>query len=183
MKKELDDSSIQSDYFDKAIPQDLVEFGMIPEFIGRFPVIVSTKGLDVSMLMDILTEPKNSLVKQYKSLLSMNDVHLHVTPCGLEAIAKTAHARGTGARGLRSITENVLMETMFNVPSMPDVHTVYLDGKAIRGERKPLVLKNGMTVEKLDKLVEEHGGDIDAAVEAGAAMTVDTYEESEELYG
>lgn len=104
-------------------------------------MIVSTRGLDVSMLRDILTEPKNSLMKQYRALFGMNDVAMHVTKCGLEEIARTAFSRGTGARGLRSTTENVLMETMYTVPSIPDVHTVYLDTAAIKGERKPILLR------------------------------------------
>jgi ATP-dependent Clp protease ATP-binding subunit ClpX len=156
MKKELDDHKVQGKYFDSAIPKDLVEYGMIPEYVGRFPVIVSTKGLDVSNLVDILTVPKNSLLKQYKFLFAMNDVNFHVTQCGLEEIAKTAFQRGTGARGLRSITENVLMETMFVVPSLPDVHTVYVDAAAICGDRKPILLKDPeMTVEKYEQLVKE----------------------------
>ena len=155
MKKDLDNGSVTSKYFDSAIPKDLVDFGMIPEFIGRFPVIVSTKGLNVSNLVEILTVPKNSLLKQYEFLFAMNDVTLHVTSCALEEIAKTAHKRGSGARGLRSITENVLMETMFVVPSIPDVHTVYLDASAVRGERKPVLLKDSnMTVEKYESLMK-----------------------------
>jgi len=156
MKKELDDHNVQGNYFDNAIPKDLVEYGMIPEFVGRFPVIVSTRGLDVENLVDILTEPKNSLVKQYKYLFAMNDVDFHVTECGLEEIAKTAFDRGTGARGLRSITENVLMETMFIVPSIPDVHTVYMDATAVRGDRKPVLLKDpAMTVEKYEAILKQ----------------------------
>ena len=158
MKRELEDQKVQGEYFDNAIPNDLVEYGMIPEFVGRFPVIVATKGLEVADLIQILTEPKNSLVKQYKSLFGIDDVDFHVTKCGLEEISKTAFLRGTGARGLRSITENILMETLFVVPSMPDVHTVYLDAAAVRGERKPIMLTDpGMTVEKYEALVEEQG--------------------------
>jgi len=165
MKKELEDHKVQGKYFDAAIPKDLVEYGMIPEYVGRFPVIVSTKGLDVSNLVDILTVPKNSLMKQYKFLFAMNDVHFHVTQCGLEEIAKTAFSRGTGARGLRSITENVLMETMFVVPSLPDVHTVYMDAAAIRGERKPILIKDpNLTVEDYEKLVKEGKIDVDGTM-------------------
>jgi len=106
--------------------------------------------------VDILTVPKNSLVKQYRYLFAMNDVDLHVTDCGLAEIAKIAFGRGSGARGLRSITENVLMETMFVVPSMPDVHTVYLDAAAVRGDRKPILLKDkDMTVERYEEIVRD----------------------------
>lgn len=165
MKKELEDHKVQGKYFDNAIPKDLVEYGMIPEYVGRFPVIVSTKGLDVSNLVDILTTPKNSLMKQYTLLFAMNDVNLHVTECGLEEVAKTAFARGTGARGLRSITENVLMETQFVVPSLPDVHTVYMDAAVIRGERKPILLMDPkLTVEKYEKLVKSGKTDVDGTM-------------------
>eukprot|EP00540_Astrosyne_radiata_P008045 CAMPEP_0116847098 /NCGR_PEP_ID=MMETSP0418-20121206/14237_1 /TAXON_ID=1158023 /ORGANISM="Astrosyne radiata, Strain 13vi08-1A" /LENGTH=238 /DNA_ID=CAMNT_0004478489 /DNA_START=82 /DNA_END=798 /DNA_ORIENTATION=+ len=164
MKQDLGDFEVQGRYFDNAIPNDLVEYGMIPEFVGRFPVIVSTKGLDVSMLIDVLTVPKNSMMKQYKSLLRMNNVQLHVTECGLEEIAKTAFSRGTGARGLRSITENVLMETMYAVPSLPNVHTVYLDAGAVRGENKPILLKGSMTVEKYERLKREGLSKVEGAM-------------------
>lgn len=153
MKKELDDYKVQGKYFDNAIPKDLVEYGMIPEFIGRFPVIVSTKGLDVENLVDILTKPKNSLMKQYKYLFAMNNVDFHVTDDGLKEVAKTAFQRGTGARGLRSITENVLMETMFVTPSLPYVHTVYLDAAGVRGDKKPILLTDPeLTVAKFEEL-------------------------------
>jgi len=167
MKKDTDDHKVQGKYFDSAIPKDLVHYGMIPEFVGRFPVIVSTQGLDENDLIDILTEPKNSLLKQYKYLFAMNDVDFHISDCGLLEIAKTAFGRGTGARGLRAITENTLMETMFVVPSIPDVHTVYLDAAAVRGDRKPILLKDpNMTIEKFEELLKETGGrpeDVDGA--------------------
>jgi ATP-dependent Clp protease ATP-binding subunit ClpX len=147
---------IQGQYFDKAIPKDLVQYGMVPEFIGRFPVIVSTQGLDEKSLIDILTVPKNSLMKQYKYLFAMNDVDLHVSKCALQEIAKTAFSRGVGARGLRAITENVLMETMFVTPSIPNIHTVYIDAAAVRGDRKPILLRDpNITVSKLEELMKE----------------------------
>jgi len=159
MKKDTDDHKVQGKYFDSAIPKDLVQYGMIPEFVGRFPVIVSTKGLDEDNLIDILTTPKNSLYKQYKYLFAMNDVDFHISDCGLREIAKTAFGRGTGARGLRAITENVLMETMFVVPSIPDVHTVYMDAAAISGVRKPILLKNpNLTIDKFEQMMKESNG-------------------------
>lgn len=161
MKKDTNDFKVQGRYFDSAIPKDLVQYGMIPEFIGRFPVIVSTKGLDEENLIDILTTPKNSLLKQYKYLFAMNDVEFHISECGLREVAKTAFGRGTGARGLRAITENALMETMFVVPSIADVHTVYVDAAAIRGERKPILLRcSSLTIDKFETLLFEHNGDI-----------------------
>lgn len=164
MKKKIEDPKVQGRCFDNVIPKDLVEFGMIPEFIGRFPVIVSTKGLDLDNLVDILTVPRNSIIKQYKRLFSIDDVKFHVTDCALEEIAKTAFSRGTGARGLRSITDNVLMETQYVVPSLSDVHTVYVDAAAVRGERKPILLKDGMTVEKYEALAEDGGSQVSGAV-------------------
>mmetsp|Transcript_4077 Transcript_4077/g.9441 ORF Transcript_4077/g.9441 Transcript_4077/m.9441 type:complete len:729 (+) Transcript_4077:2580-4766(+) len=153
MKREVEDPKIQGQCFDDVIPKDLVEFGMIPEFVGRFPVIVSTKGLDLDNLCDILTEPKNSIIKQYKRLFAIDDVKFHITDCGLEEIAKTAFKRGTGARGLRSITDQVLMETQYVVPSLSDVHTVYLDATAVRGEQPPMLLMDpDITVEKYESL-------------------------------
>jgi len=167
MKQDTEDHRIQGKYFDNAVPKDLVNYGMVPEFVGRFPVIVATKGLDEENLIDILTVPRNSLVKQYKYLFAMNDVNFHVSRCGLMEIAKTAFSRGTGARGLRAITENVLMETMFVVPSISNVHTVYLDSAAVRGDRKPILLKDPkMTVEKFEEMMEKCGGkpeDVDGA--------------------
>ena len=162
MKKDTDDQKVQGKYFDSAIPKDLVHYGMIPEFVGRFPVIVSTKGLDEQNLIDILSKPKNSLLKQYKYLFAMNDVDFHISDCGLQEIAKTAFGRGTGARGLRAITENVLMETMFVVPSIPEVHTVYIDAAAIRGDRKPILLKDpNVTAEKFADLMKKSQGNFD----------------------
>ena len=159
MKKDTDNHKIQGKYFDNAIPKDLVQYGMIPEFVGRFPVIVSTKGLDEENLIDILTTPKNSLYKQYKYLFAMNDVDFHISGCGLREVAKTAFGRGTGARGLRAITENALMETMFVVPSIPDVHTVYLDAAAVRGDRKPILLKNpNLDAKKFEQMMKELNG-------------------------
>ena len=159
MKKDTDDHKVQGKYFDNAIPKDLIQYGMIPEFIGRFPVIVSTKGLDEDNLIDILTTPKNSLYKQYKYLFAMNDVDFHISDCGLREIARTAFGRGSGARGLRAITENVLMETMFVVPSIPGVHTVYMDAAAISGARKPILLKDpNLTIAKFELMMKESNG-------------------------
>lgn len=155
MKKNVEDFKVQGMYFDSAIPKDLVHYGMIPEYVGRFPVIVSTKGLDERSLVDILTVPKNSLIKQYTFQFAMNGIRFHATECALKEVAKMAFLRGSGARGLRSITENILMETMFVVPSIESVHTVYLDSAAVRGERKPILLKHpDMTAKKFEDLMK-----------------------------
>lgn len=178
MRKEIDNPDVQDQCFDNVIPKDLVDFGMIPEFIGRFPVIVATKGLDLENLVDILTVPRNSIIKQYKRLFALDDVRFHVTDCGLREIAKTAFKRGTGARGLRSIVEQVLMETQYVVPSMPDVHTVYLDSAAVRGERKPILLKDpAMTVEKYEALMKEGKVDVDGVMPVSIEDDEDSFRE------
>lgn len=165
MKKDVDDHKVQGRYFENAVPKDLVEYGMIPEFVGRFPVIVSTKGLDIKNLVDILTVPKNSIMKQYTRLFAMDDVNFHVTDDALEEIAKTAFSRGTGARGLRSITDNIIMDAQYIVPSLPNVHTVYIDALAVRGERKPILLKDPkMSVEQYEALVKEGATKVEGAV-------------------
>ena len=179
MKKNVEDFKVQGKYFDNAIPKDLVQFGMIPEFVGRFPVIVSTKGLTEKSLVDILTVPKNSLIKQYTFQFAMNGIRFHTTECALKEIAQMAFMRGSGARGLRSITENILMETMFVVPSIENAHTVYLDSAAVRGERKPILLKHpDMTAEKFEKLLTE--GKTWEDLE-GAELV--QFEDSEEYFG
>lgn len=99
------------------MPQDFIKFGLIPEFIGRVPVTVSLDSLDKEALVRILTEPKNSLVKQYRKLLELDGVELHFDKEAIEAIAKKAMERQTGARGLRAIMENVMMDLMYKIPS------------------------------------------------------------------
>ena len=181
MKKNIEDHKVQGKYFDNAIPKDLVHFGMIPEFVGRFPVIVSTKGLDEKSLVDILTVPKNSLIKQYTFQFAMNGIRFHATECALKEVAKMAFQRGSGARGLRSITENMLMETMFVVPSMEKVHTVYLDAAAVRGERKPILLKDPeMTAEKFEGLMEEGEGQAWEELEGAELVQLD---DSDDYFG
>ncbi|HIS68292.1 MAG TPA: ATP-dependent Clp protease ATP-binding subunit ClpX [Candidatus Gallacutalibacter stercoravium] len=119
-KKELN----ATDWMKDVIPQDLVKYGLIPELVGRLPVITTLSGLDKKALVRILTEPKNSLVKQYKKLFALDKVDLEFTPGALEAIAQKAIERETGARGLRSIMEEILTELMYTVPSDPTVERV-----------------------------------------------------------
>lgn len=120
-------------------PEDLIKFGLIPEFVGRLPVVATLEGLDEAALIKILTEPKNSLIKQYQRLFEMEGVELEFRPNVLEVIAKQALARKTGARGLRSILENALLDTMFDLPSMENVSKVVLDENST-GEIKPIVM-------------------------------------------
>ncbi|OQR90264.1 ATP-dependent Clp protease ATP-binding subunit clpX [Thraustotheca clavata] len=129
-------------------PQDLVAYGLIPEFVGRFPVLVSTLGLNRPELVRVVSEPKNSLIKQYKALFSLHEVNFHVTDCGLNAIAELAIQRNTGARGLRAILERTLMETMFHIPDMKNVHAVYVDEEVIFGQKQPVLIRDGITLEQ-----------------------------------
>ncbi len=118
-------------------PEDLIKFGLIPEFVGRLPVIAALEELDEDALMQILVEPKNALYKQYKVLFSLEDTELEIRHEALHAIARKAMERKTGARGLRSILENALLETMYEIPSIADVKKVVVDEDAIGGEKKP----------------------------------------------
>lgn len=123
-------------------PHDVVKFGLIPELVGRLPIIVSLDGLDNEALMRILSEPKNSLVKQYKKLFSLDNTELTFTDGALRAIAEKAIDRNTGARGLRAILEETMLDIMFEIPSRNDVKEVIITDAAVRGEAKPeLVLK------------------------------------------
>ena len=121
-------------------PEDLVKFGLIPEFIGRLPVVATLQELDEAALIQILTEPKNSLVKQYQHLFEMEEVELEFREAALRSVAIKAMERKTGARGLRSILENVLLDTMYKIPSDPDVSKVVIDDSVIDGESEPLLI-------------------------------------------
>ena len=120
-------------------PQDLMKFGLIPEFIGRVPVTVALDGLDQEALVRILKEPKNALIKQYKKLFAFDEVKLSVEDDAVVEIAKLAHDRKTGARGLRSIVEKVMMDVMYEIPSDDTIAECILTKKAVDGEEKPLV--------------------------------------------
>ena len=121
-------------------PEDLIKFGLIPELIGRLPVLATLTQLDETALVQILTEPKNALVKQYQALLGMEGSELEVRPGALAAIAKKAIARKTGARGLRSILEGSLMDVMYDLPSLKNVQKVVIDESTIAIDGKPLLV-------------------------------------------
>ncbi|WP_427792893.1 ATP-dependent Clp protease ATP-binding subunit ClpX [Brevundimonas diminuta] len=121
-------------------PDDLMRFGLIPEFIGRLPVLATLEDLDEAALITILTEPKNALVKQYKRLFEMENVALTFTDDALSAVAKKAITRKTGARGLRSILEGVLLETMFELPTFEGVEEVVVNAEVIDGKAQPLLI-------------------------------------------
>lgn len=122
-------------------PEDLLGFGLIPEFIGRLPVIVPMQQLTEDELVRVLTEPKNALIKQYAKLLSMDGVELTVNKDALQAMAREALKRGTGARGLRSILERMMLDVMYDIPSRRDVRSVTLTESVVKGDRPPLVRK------------------------------------------
>jgi len=119
-------------------PEDLLRFGLIPEFIGRLPVIATLEDLDEEALVKILVEPKNALVKQYAKLFDMEDVELEFTEDALGAVARKAIDRKTGARGLRSILEGILLDTMFDLPSMDGVDEVHVDKEVVMGTKEPV---------------------------------------------
>lgn len=124
-------------------PEDLVKFGLIPEFIGRLPVVATLTELDMAALMQILTQPKNALIKQFGALFQMEGVELEFREDALKAIAQKAMDRKTGARGLRSIVEAVLLDSMYELPSMQDVAKVVVDETVIRGESQPILVYQG----------------------------------------
>ncbi len=132
-------------------PEDLVKYGLIPEFIGRMPVIATLEDLDEKALIQILTEPKNALVKQYQELYKMENVALTFTESALTAIAKKANKRKTGARGLRSIMEAVLLDSMFDLPDMKDVHEIVINDDVIEGKSEPIKVLSGHGIMDADK--------------------------------
>ena len=131
----------RNDIFADVMPEDLLKFGMIPEFIGRLPVLTSVENLDKEALMQILTEPKNALVKQYQRLFDLDNVELEFDSEALDAIADLALDRGTGARGLRAIMESVLLSVMYDVPSRADVSKVVVNKDCIENGAQPTFIK------------------------------------------
>ncbi|MBR2088445.1 MAG: ATP-dependent Clp protease ATP-binding subunit ClpX [Oscillospiraceae bacterium] len=130
---------MQQNIFHKALPQDLVKFGIVPELVGRLPIITALDELDEPALVRILTEPKNALVKQYEKLLSFDKVELEVQPEALTAVAKKAIEQDTGARGLRSIMEEILLDCMYNLPTHPEVAKVTVIPECVTEGTKPLL--------------------------------------------
>ena len=122
------------------LPQDLLKFGLIPEFIGRLPIIATLKDLDKEALIKIATEPKNALVKQYQKLLEMDDVELEFKQDALEAIVDKAIERKTGARGLRSIIEEIMRDIMFEIPSKPNISKCIINKETVLNGTEPEVV-------------------------------------------
>jgi len=136
--KSFEDKSV-SEIITKLEPEDLIKYGLIPEFIGRMPIIATLKDLDEKSLVKILQEPKNSLLKQYKRLFEFEDVKLEFREDALVEIAKKAINKKTGARGLRSILESILLKTMFTLPDMENVESVTVDKTVVKGKTEPIV--------------------------------------------
>ena len=128
-------------------PEDLLKFGLIPEFVGRLPVLATLEDLDEDALVTILSEPKNALVKQYQSLFSMENAKLNFTQDALRAMAKQAIARKTGARGLRSVLEGILLDTMFELPGLEGIDEVVVNAEVVEGKAKPLYIYGAQDTE------------------------------------
>jgi ATP-dependent Clp protease ATP-binding subunit ClpX len=129
-----------SDLFHDVEPEDLIRYGLIPEFVGRLPVVATLDELDEAALVSILTEPKNALTKQYRRLFEMEGADLEFRDEALRAVAHRAMQRKTGARGLRTILETVLLDTMYELPSMRNVNKIVIDETVIDGQTKPYVV-------------------------------------------
>ncbi len=138
--KSKDDKKAIGEVLRTVEPEDLIKFGLIPELIGRLPVIATLEELSTEALVQILIEPKNALVKQYQKLFSMENVELEIRPAAMNAIAKRALERKTGARGLRSILESVLLDTMYELPGMENVAKVVIDENVISSDAKPILI-------------------------------------------
>ncbi|MGB8146025.1 MAG: ATP-dependent Clp protease ATP-binding subunit ClpX [Chromatiaceae bacterium] len=139
----LDDTKRLGEVFREVEPEDLIRYGLIPEFVGRLPVVATLEELDENALMRILTEPKNALVKQYSRLFEMEGCELDLRPDALRAVSRKAMERKTGARGLRTVMEQILLDIMYDLPSMEHVSKVVVDESVIRGENRPFVIYDG----------------------------------------
>lgn len=140
--KEIADKTEQDigEVFKEVTPQDLTKYGLIPEFVGRVPIVVSLEGLDEEALVRILREPKNALIKQYQKLFELDDVKLSFEPDAIDAIAKKALERKTGARGLRSIMENIMMDVMYEIPSDDTIESCVITKEAVEGNSQPFIV-------------------------------------------
>ena len=145
-KKEIEKYKI----FEELLPQDLLKFGLIPEFVGRLPIIATLQELDKEALIDIVTEPKNALTKQYKKLLELDGVELEFEPEALNSIVEKAIERNTGARGLRSIIEDIMRDIMFDIPSNPKIEKCIITKETVEGKEGPkLVLNENKTSKRM----------------------------------
>ena len=141
--KSKDDAKKVGEILKEVEPEDLIHYGLIPEFVGRMPIFATLEELDEAQLVQVLTEPKNALVKQYKRLFQMEDTEIEFREDALRSVARKAMERKTGARGLRSILEHVLLDTMYDLPSMDGVAKVVIDESMIEGNSDPLLIYEG----------------------------------------
>ncbi len=149
IKNADDEKATVGEVLKRVEPDDLVKYGLIPEFVGRMPVIATLEELDEGAFIRILTEPRNALTKQYGKLFEMESVELDFREDALRAIAKKAMERKTGARGLRSILEGVLLETMYSLPSLTEVRKVVIDESVITDESEPILLYEQLDQQKV----------------------------------
>jgi len=150
-KKEIDKYKI----YEEILPQDLIKFGLIPEFVGRLPIIATLRELDRDTLIRIITEPKNALVKQYKKLLSYDDVELEFEKEALELIVDKAIERNTGARGLRSILEDIMRDIMYDIPSNPNIEKCIITRAVVENGGKPDIIINENKKDKKQEIIKE----------------------------
>ena len=143
------------DLLSKVEPEDLVKYGLIPEFIGRLPVVATLVDLKEDALIEILTKPRNALIKQYAKLFEMEDVKLKVLDNALHAVAKKAIERKTGARGLRSILEDILLDSMFELPDNKNISEIIVDEEVVTGKKKPIVVYSAQEIEPTTIITEE----------------------------
>ncbi|MDT7943666.1 MAG: ATP-dependent Clp protease ATP-binding subunit ClpX [Dehalococcoidia bacterium] len=147
-REEGDIVKVKDELLRHVTPDDLLQFGLIPEFVGRLPVIVPLHSLDKEALVRVLTEPKNALIKQYQQIMALDGVELVFTPDALEAAAEEALRLKTGARGLRTVLENCMLDVMYEVPSRRDVAKCIVDAEVIRGRRHPILIgRNGQVLD------------------------------------
>lgn len=151
--KEIADKTEQDigEVLKEVTPQDLTKYGLIPEFVGRVPIVVSLEGLDKSALVRILREPKNALIKQYQKLFELDDVKLSFEPDAIDAIAEKALERKTGARGLRSIMENIMMDVMYEIPSDDTIESCVITKEAVEGDSQPFIVHRESTRTEREK--------------------------------
>ena len=147
--KSLNDKKSMSQLLQTVEPEDLIKYGLIPEFVGRLPVAATLDELDEAQLVQILIEPKNALTKQYARLFDMEGTSIEFREDALRAVARKSMERKTGARGLRSIMENILLDTMYDLPSMENVSKIVIDEAVINGESKPLMIYEGKDIQKV----------------------------------
>lgn len=147
--KAKDKESLFGEVVDKVEPEDLIKYGLIPEFVGRLPVVATLQELDKQALVKILTEPKNAIIKQYQKMFEIEGCEIEFRPDSLNAVATKAMQRKTGARGLRTILENTLLEIMYDLPAMENVSKVVIDAAVIEGNAQPYVIYRGSEIKRV----------------------------------